>query len=71
MELMSLWQLVTMSTGKMVNRKWSKSRFSSKSAHELVSLMYSHSDQVDEPFQQFRQYGISLRGQKGTKTGVN
>ena len=41
--------------------------FIKKSAYELVSLMSSHTDQVDrrvdEPFQQFRQYGISL----GTK----
>ena len=42
-----------------------------KSAYELVSFMSSHTDQVgrrvDEPFQQFRQYGTSLRDQKGGK----
>ena len=41
--------------------------FIKKSAYELVSLMSSHTDQVDrrvdEPFQQFRQYATSLRGQ--------
>ena len=49
--------------------------FIKKSAYELVSLMSSHTDQVDrrvgKPFQQFRQYGTSLRGQKGTKARVN
>ena len=49
--------------------------FIKKSEYELVSLMSSHTDhvdrRVDEPFQQFRQYGTSLQGQKGAKTGVN
>ena len=49
--------------------------FHQKSAYELVSLMSNHTDlvdkRVDEPFQQFRQYGTSLRGQKWVKTGVN
>ena len=39
----------------------------------MVSLMSSHTDQVDrrvdEPFQQFRQYGTSLRGQKRGQDG--
>ena len=103
MELMPLWQLVTMSMGRLhtkfeglepctssfVNgccdfycfhyRKTIENGqnldFHQKSAYELVSLMSSHTDQVerhvDESFQQFRQYGISLRGQKGVKTGIN
>ena len=50
--------------------------FIKKSPYELVSLMPSHTDQVDrrgvdELFQQFRQYNTSLRSQKGAKTGVN
>ena len=50
--------------------------FIKKSPYELVSLMPIHTDQVDrrdvdELFQQFRQYGTSLRGQKGAKTGLN
>ena len=49
--------------------------FIKKSAYELVSLMFSHTDQVDrrvdEPFQQFRQYGTALHGQKGAKMGIN
>ena len=35
--------------------------------------MSSHTDRVDkhvdEPFQQFRQYGASLKDRKGAKTG--
>ena len=49
--------------------------FIKEGAYELTSLMSSHTDQVerrvDEPFQQFRQYGTSMRGQKRTKKGVN
>ena len=49
--------------------------FIKESAYELTSLMSSHTDQmerrVDEPFQQFRQYGTSMRGQKKAKKGVN
>ena len=50
--------------------------FIKKSPYELVSLMPIHTDQVDrrdvdELFQQFRQYGTSLRGEKGAKTGLN
>ena len=48
--------------------------FIKKSPYELVlvSLISSQTDQVnrlvDKPFQQFRQYDTSLRGQKGAKT---
>ena len=49
--------------------------FIKESAYELIFLMSSHTDQVerrvDEPFQQFRQYGTSMRGQKKAKKGVN
>ena len=49
--------------------------FIKEGAYELTSLMSSHTDQVerrvDEPFQQFRQYRTSMRGQKRTKKGVN
>ena len=103
MELIPLWQLLTMSMGRLhvklegqepcyspfINGFWcftcfhyrktiengQNLDFHNKSAYELVSFMSSHTDQVDrrvnEPFQQFNQYGTSLRGQKGAKTGVN
>ena len=49
--------------------------FIKKSPYELVSLISNQTDQVDrlvdKPFQQFRQYETSLRGQKGAKTWVN
>ena len=103
MELMLLWQLLTMSMARLhakfeglepcaspsvngfcdfycfhhrktIQNCWNLD-FHQKSAYELVSLMSSHTEQVnsrvDESFQQFRQYGTSLRGQRRDKTGLN
>ena len=95
LELMPLWQLLTMSMGRLHANLWvwnlalhplltdlisivftiekmvKISIFIKKSAYKLVSFMFSHTDQVgrrvDEPFEQFRQYGALLSGQDGSK----